>query len=339
MNNSSRDQEPGRQLLHASAIRSPTSRRRTRHAGALPFFGRTSRRRASSSRTRIRSSVGWSHELDAVDGHRRRLRARRGPRPRRPAGSSTRITAGRHAALRVARASARRTSTIDISIGASKFDGVNIGVRRRMRQARPVQRLVLAGRTPGASGGNGGRRADDATWCRTPPNPFADVQWGPSGRTDARHRSTLSADVQAAVGHLRLADLPLPLGAAGRTDLDGVRPQRRRREQRHLHDGVRVRRASTRAGNPSYKDIGACTTINCGRGAALSQFNLRVSKVVRCAARGRTSRRSARSSTCSTRSTRLRHRRGGEPVVTFLHRDRGEPYREHGVHEAHGRTG
>ena len=34
-------------------------------------------------------------------------------------------------------------------------------------------------------------------------------------------------------------------------------------------------------GVPSFKEIGACETVNCGRGAALSQFNLRVSKVFR----------------------------------------------------------
>ena len=39
------------------------------------------------------------------------------------------------------------------------------------------------------------------------------------------------------------------------------------------------------AGDPSFKDIGACETINCGRGAALSQFNLRVSKAFTAAAR------------------------------------------------------
>ena len=32
---------------------------------------------------------------------------------------------------------------------------------------------------------------------------------------------------------------------------------------------------------PSFKEIGACETVNCGRGAALSQFNLRVSKTFR----------------------------------------------------------
>jgi hypothetical protein len=30
---------------------------------------------------------------------------------------------------------------------------------------------------------------------------------------------------------------------------------------------------------PTYKEIGTCTTINCGRGASQSVFNLRVSKV------------------------------------------------------------
>ena len=34
-------------------------------------------------------------------------------------------------------------------------------------------------------------------------------------------------------------------------------------------------------GVPSFKEIGACETVNCGRGASLSQFNLRVSKVFR----------------------------------------------------------
>ena len=35
------------------------------------------------------------------------------------------------------------------------------------------------------------------------------------------------------------------------------------------------------AGVPSYKEMGACETVNCGRGAALSTFSLRVSKVFR----------------------------------------------------------
>ena len=32
---------------------------------------------------------------------------------------------------------------------------------------------------------------------------------------------------------------------------------------------------------PSFKEIGACETVNCGRGASLSQFNFRVSKTFR----------------------------------------------------------
>jgi hypothetical protein len=32
---------------------------------------------------------------------------------------------------------------------------------------------------------------------------------------------------------------------------------------------------------PSFKEIGPCETVNCGRGAPLSQLNLRVSKAIR----------------------------------------------------------
>ena len=39
--------------------------------------------------------------------------------------------------------------------------------------------------------------------------------------------------------------------------------------------------------NPVLKDIGACKTINCGRGAALSTFNLRVSKSFKLVGRSR----------------------------------------------------
>ena len=39
--------------------------------------------------------------------------------------------------------------------------------------------------------------------------------------------------------------------------------------------------------NPILKDIGACKTINCGRGAALSTFNLRVSKSFKLVGRSR----------------------------------------------------
>jgi hypothetical protein len=34
------------------------------------------------------------------------------------------------------------------------------------------------------------------------------------------------------------------------------------------------------AGNPTFEEIGACETINCGRGSALSQMNLRVAKSI-----------------------------------------------------------
>ena len=44
------------------------------------------------------------------------------------------------------------------------------------------------------------------------------------------------------------------------------------------------------AGVPTFEEMGACETVNCGRGAALSQFNLRVSKAFRVPRRASASR-------------------------------------------------
>ena len=109
-------------------------------------------------------------------------------------------------------------------------------------------------------------------------NPFADVQYGPAARTDARHKVTISAIIQA------------PWGIT-------VSPIFRYRSALPLHTGTATTTTwtasattSTRppistpgisdAGVPSFKEIGACDTVNCSRGASLSQFNLRVSKTV-----------------------------------------------------------
>ena len=46
-------------------------------------------------------------------------------------------------------------------------------------------------------------------------DPYADVQLGPSGRTDARHRVTVSAVWNGPWGINGVADLALPLGPAG----------------------------------------------------------------------------------------------------------------------------
>ena len=108
----------------------------------------------------------------------------------------------------------------------------HFGIRRRMEKHVSFNAWysALACHRPGRTQG-----IDELTshWSRTPTTRLADVQWGPAGRTDARHKFTVSAVIEAAVGRQRVADLPLPFGAAD-AHLERQRLERRRGDQRHL---------------------------------------------------------------------------------------------------------
>ena len=110
-------------------------------------------------------------------------------------------------------------------------------------------------------------------------NPYADVQFGPSQRTDARHKITLSAVIQLPWGiyaspifRYRSA-LPLFTSYGYDNNLDGV--------NNDIFPTAFKFTGVDDNGVPSFKEDGACEFVNCSRGAALSQFNLRVSKVFR----------------------------------------------------------
>jgi len=109
-------------------------------------------------------------------------------------------------------------------------------------------------------------------------DPFADVQFGPSGRTDARHRATISGVWNAPYGitvspvwRFRSA---LPVGIREGIDLNGNGVNNDIATEAFAYDGLNS------DGSVKLKDLGACTTINCGRGASQSTFNLRVSKSI-----------------------------------------------------------
>ena len=102
---------------------------------------------------------------------------------------------------------------------------------------------------------------------------------GPAARTDARHKISLSAVIQMPWGiyaspvfRYRSA-LPLHIWYGYDANLDGV--------SNDLYPTAFEFTGVDDAGVPSYKEMGACETVNCGRGAALSTFSLRVSKVFR----------------------------------------------------------
>ncbi len=218
------------------------------------------------------TSVGWSHQLTAstvfdvdyvmVRGYDLGVRWP----------LNTRVNGGarRYADLGLNPAA----PTFNISVGASKFDGFNVGIRRRMD--KHVQ--LNAWYSWSNARGLGGLGVDELTTnlVQDATKPYDDVQWGPSARTDARHKTTISAVIEMPWGiytsvmfRYRSA-LPLHVWYGYDNNADGA--------SNDVFTTAYRFKSVDAAGNASFEDIGACETINCGRGAAQSAFNLRVSK-------------------------------------------------------------
>jgi hypothetical protein len=106
--------------------------------------------------------------------------------------------------------------------------------------------------------------------------PFADVQDGPSTRTDARHSVTLSAVVDAP-WNLRVAPVffyrsALPVHSFEGRDLNADGNVNDITATAYRYTGL------DDAGVAAFEEAGACETVNCSRRAPFSQLNLRVSR-------------------------------------------------------------
>jgi outer membrane receptor protein involved in Fe transport len=164
--------------------------------------------------------------------------------------------------------------TFDLSVGASRFDGVTFGVRRRMDKHFSFNAWYMLARADGL----GGLGIDELTTnlVQDATKPYADVQWGPAGRTDSRHKVTISAVFEVPWG-ISIAPMfryrsALPLHIWQGIDLNADGATNDIAAKAYEFTGLDANN------KPTYKEIGACTNVNCGRGAALSQFNFRVAK-------------------------------------------------------------
>ena len=220
-------------------------------------------------------SAGWSHQFDRstvldvdfvhVDGHDLGVRWP----------LNTRVNGGarRYADLNLNPAA----PTFNISVGESRYDGVNVGVRRRLDRNIQFNAWYSLSRARG----RGGQAVDELTTnlVQDATQPLADVQWGPAARGDSRHRATLSAVIQLPYG-LTVSPVyrfssapPIHIWAGYDVNADGA--------TNDIYTTAFRFTGIDDNGNPSWEEMGACETVNCGRGAALSQMNLRVSKTFR----------------------------------------------------------
>ena len=243
-------------------------------AGALPLFGQWVDPRLEQPET-FQTAIGWSHELMTntvvtadyvhIDGRKLNVRPR----------LNVRINGGDRRFADVGFNPNSSAARAAISRGKSVYDGLILGVRRRLSHGVDFTGSYTLSNGKSTIGTAGDEL--DTRYLQDAFNPFDDPRMlGPNRRTDARHRITASATLQLPKG-FRVAPifiyrsaLPVYIGEGVDLNLDGELndlPQRA-----VAFDGFDAN------GVVKLKDIGACTTINCGRGPAFSQLNLRIAK-------------------------------------------------------------
>ncbi|MGE5813466.1 MAG: TonB-dependent receptor, partial [Acidobacteriota bacterium] len=240
----------------------------------FPVFGQFIDPRLEQPET-TQTSLGWSHELSAttvvsadyvhIDGRKLNLRPRLNVLM--PDGTRRFADVGLNPNSAATRAA--------ISRGKSKYDALILAVRRRLSGGLDFSGSYALSRALSTVGTASDEL--DARYVQDAFNPFDDPRMmGPTRRTDARHRLTLSAtaqlpwDIRVAPIFLFRSALPVYVSEGLDLNQDG--------ELNDLPERAYAFTGFDADGNATFKDIGLCKTINCGRGAPFSQMNLRVSK-------------------------------------------------------------
>ena len=250
-------------------------------AGALPLFGQWVDPRLEQPETK-QSSIGWSHQVGSgtvvtadyvhIDGSKLNVRPR----------LNVKIDGGERRFADIPFSPNASGTRAAISRGKSRYDGLVVGLRRRLSRGLDLTGSYTLSRSLSTIGTAGDEL--DTRYLLDAFNPFDDPRMlGPSRRTDARHRITASATIQLP-GEFRVAPIfiyrsALPVYVGEGVDLNRDGELNDLPERAVAFDGFDAN------GVAKIKDIGACTTINCGRGAAFSQVNLRVSRVFRLGGR------------------------------------------------------
>ena len=236
----------------------------------------------------MQGNLGWSHELtsntvvsvDYVNALGRDLNYK--PRLNQLVAGST--TLRRISALLTSPLGPNNSSDRPaLSNGQSTYNAMILAVRRRMSAGIDVS----ASYTLSNSISNIGGASDELNNAniQDPNNPFAaPAQMGPDAATDARHRVNISAVFELPLG-IQLAPFFLYRSALPAQLIDG----RDLNADGDIFDipttAYAVDSVDAATGKATIKTLGACATVNCGRGSPQSQLNLRVSKVFRVGGR------------------------------------------------------
>jgi hypothetical protein len=161
-----------------------------------------------------------------------------------------------------------------LSKGQSRYDALIAGVQRRLSGRLDLNASYTLSKATSDVGTSYDEIVQNLVQDVT--NPFAPIQDGPSTRTDARHRVTVSAIVETPWS-LRVAPIffyrsALPVHTFEGRDLNGDGNVNDITAAAYRYTGFND------AGVASFEEAGACETVNCSRRAPFSQLNLRVSR-------------------------------------------------------------
>jgi hypothetical protein len=225
----------------------------------------------------IQSNLGWSHELgnqtavsvDYVRADGRDINVRLRPNA---------LVNGRRALADLAIQPNAFQFRTAVSKGESRHDGLIVALQRRMVRGLDVNAWYMLS----SSTSNVGPAYDelDANLVQDVSDPFGPVQDGPSTRTDARHRTTISAIVQAPWGFQVSPIFMYRSGLPTHTS-EGVDLNRDGNPVDKTALAYRFTGFDEHTGRATFEEAGTCETVNCSRRAPFSQLNLRVSRLFR----------------------------------------------------------
>jgi hypothetical protein len=247
----------------------------TVNTSLAPLIGQVASPRLEQPYTR-QTNVGWAHQVDSataltvdyvrVDGRDINIRFR----PNTLVNGVNRLA---DLALRPNNLSFRTA----VSKGESTYDGLIVGLRRRMSRGFDMTASYTLGNARSIIGTANDEL--DQNYVQDATDPLNPVNHGPSNRTDARHRISLSAVIQAPWG-LQVAPLflyrsALPVQTFEGRDLNGDSNTNDITALAYRFTGLND------DGTATFEEDGPCETVNCSRRAPFSQMNLRVSKSFR----------------------------------------------------------
>jgi hypothetical protein len=255
-------------------------------AGGFPLFGQWVDPRLQMP-YQMQTNAGWSHELgantvvsvDYVNSLGRDLNFRLRLNQILPGGTVRQLSSVLPTPLNPNSSGDRPA----VSLGQSRYNALILGVHRRLSHGIDF----TIGYTLSSGVSNIGNAADELNTSNVqdPQNPIDDPrQIGPNVTTDARHRINISAVIELPMG-FRLAPFyifrsALPVFLTDGRDLNNDGDSVDIASEAFAVDSV-----DATTGVATLKDLGACKTINCGRGLPEQQLNLRVSKVFHFAGR------------------------------------------------------